>query len=139
MNMNKHVRACLQAMLSDKQMQVRPGDDAAAWVDGTVRDALACLAAAPECVRVKPEPQVMCEMAGIRFPVPMREAPKMGVEVWIAYADGEAACNDWRNTQLQRDFLAANLLHETEEAARTHSRAMHAANAQAVAKAKEQA
>lgn len=67
------------------------------------------------------------------------KAPENGAEFWVAYADGEAACNDWSNTPLQRDLLAANLLHDTLEAATTHSQALLAVTAQAVAKAKEQA
>jgi hypothetical protein len=135
MNMNKHVRACLQAMLSDKQMQVRPGDDAAAWVDGTVRDALACLAAAPECVRVKPEPQVMCEMAGIRFPVPMREAPKMGVEVWYVASSSVMRCT-WADHPIDRNRLDSCLCQATEAGAIAQSLAMQAALQEAIEGAK---
>ncbi len=137
MIMDEHTKACLLAILDGKQMQREFGGK---WEDASPEQVFAHLTCKDSiAIRIKPESQVMCELAGVQYPMPMQEAPENGAEVWIAYADGEAACNDWRNTQLQRDFLAANLLHETEEAARTHSRAMHAANAQAVAKAKEQA
>lgn len=36
--------------------------------------------------RIKPAP--MCELAGIKFPVPMREAPKDGTEIWVAAPEG---------------------------------------------------
>lgn len=137
MIMDEHTKACLQAILDDKQMQLLTSGG---WCDFdaiTVLRRMGLGGRELNNVRIKPEP--MCELAGVQYPMPMQEAPENGAEVWIAYADGEAACNDWSNTPLQRDFLAANLLHETKEAARTHSRAMHAVNAQAVAKAKEQA
>ena len=36
--------------------------------------------------RLKPTP--MCELAGIRFPVPMKESPEEVEEIWVAATDG---------------------------------------------------
>ncbi len=137
MIMDEHTKACLQAILDGKQMQLLTSGG---WCDFdaiTVLRRMGLGGRELNNVRIKPEP--MCELAGVQYPVPMQEAPENGVEVWIAYADGEAANDEWGNTQVQRDFLAANLLHSTKEAAEAHSQALRAVNAQAVKAAKEQA
>ena len=83
--------------------------------------------------RIKPTP--MCELVGIKFPVPMREAPKCGETIWIAAAEG-AFHIDWHGLGTDQAYLSAGLCHTTEEAAQQHSEALRAVNLAALEGAK---
>jgi hypothetical protein len=82
----------------------------------------------------------MCEIAGVQFPMPLQEAPAVGAAYWLAKSTGNGPdCVEWQGLEIEKQWLAANICHATKEAAEAHSQAMRAVNAQAVAKAKEQA
>ena len=83
--------------------------------------------------RIKPTP--MCELAGIRFPVPMREAPKDGTEIWVAAPEGAFRIT-WYEGPDHRKCLSANLCHAAEEAAKAHSEALRKVNLMAIEGAK---
>ena len=65
---------------------------------------------------------------------------KFATAYWLAKSNGNGPdCEEWQGLEIERQWLAANICHATKEAAEAHSKAMLAVNAQAVAKAKEQA
>ena len=138
MSMDEHTRACLQAILDGKQMQLLTSGG---WCDFdaiTVLRRMGLGGRELNNVRIKPEP--MCELAGVQYPMPMQEAPKVDTAYWLAKSNGNGPdCEEWQGLEIERQWLAANICHATKEAAEAHSKAMLAVNAQAVAKAKEQA
>ena len=78
------------------------------------------------------EPPVkMCELGGIRFPMPMTEAPGEG-EMYIYVSTCGVYQEEWLNTAWDKERLERGLCHRTEEAAQQHYRALVAANMQAV-------
>jgi ribonuclease R len=102
--------------------------------------ALHSLAYASSRANVRIKPESMCELAGVQYPMPMQEAPKVDTAYWLAKSNGNGPdCEEWQGLEIERQWLAANICHATKEAAEAHSKAMLAVNAQAVAKAKEQA
>ncbi len=135
--MDEHVESCLRAMLDKKQMQWMLGS---AWYDCTMGDALEWLGKdfMRGHIRVKPEPQVMCELAGVQFPMPMSARRADGDDYYVASPQG-VDHHTWRNDSADEEWLALHICHTTFEAAEAHSQAMRAVNAQAVEKAKEQA
>ena len=82
--------------------------------------------------RLKPTP--MCELAGIRFPVPMKESPEEVEEIWVAATDGHFL--DILGPSEFDKYLSAGVCHTTEEAAKAHSEALRAVNLMAIEGAK---
>ena len=80
-------------------------------------------------------PQKMCELAGVKFPMPMTEAPGEG-EMYIYVSTCGVYQEEWLNTAWDKERLERGLCHRTEEAAQQHYRALVAANMQAVEAAK---
>lgn len=130
--MDEHVRACLQAILDGKQMQLNLK---AGWTDMEADSALSWLGGTSDLrvnVRIKPDP--MCELAGIEYPMPMQEAPEYEDDYYVASPQGVTEYT-WRNDDEDMKWLALHICHTTFEAAETHSKALRAVNAQAVEKA----
>ena len=82
--------------------------------------------------RLKPTP--MCELAGIRFPVPMKESPEEVEEIWVAATDGHFL--DILGPSEFDKYLSAGVCHTTEEAAKAHSEALRKVNLMAIEGAK---
>ena len=80
-------------------------------------------------------PQKMCELAGVKFPMPMREAPKLHTAYWWVSAYG-AAPDRWVDHEADRSRLAAGLCQATEAGAIAQAKAMQAALQQAIERAK---
>jgi len=135
--MGEHVRACLQAILDGKQMQLNLEKEV--WTDMSAVAAIGWLGipTLQSKVRIKPEP--MCELGGVSFPMPLHDEPRCGDVVWAAYADGEAWSWTWdvARKSTVRNLFDAKILHATEDAATAHSQAMLAMNRQAVEKARQ--
>lgn len=83
--------------------------------------------------RIKPTP--MCELAGVRFPVPMREEPKHGTSFWVASFSGVSSWH-WEGGASDIAWLLQRLCHTNEEAAQAHSEAICAMNLMAIEGAK---
>ena len=64
-------------------------------------------------------PQKRCELAGIKFPMPMTEAPGEG-EVYIYVSTCGVYQEEWLNTAWDKERLERGLCHRTEEAAQQH-------------------
>lgn len=137
MNMDEHTEACLRAMLEKppKQMQRRVSDK---WGDCTYDDALGWLGNPYMRGHIRIKPQIMCELAGVQYPMPMSARRADGDDYYVASPQG-VDHHTWRNDDADEEWLALHICHTTFEAAEAHSQAMRAVTAQAVAKAKEQA
>lgn len=83
----------------------------------------------------KEQPQKMCELAGVKFPMPMAEKPKDGSTFWVATVGG-VYVYDWNGWTSDVHALAARICHTTEAAAQAHHLALDAANQQAIEGAK---
>lgn len=130
--MDEHVRACLQAILDGKQMQLNLK---AGWTDMEADSALNWLGGTSDLrVNVRIKPQVMCELAGIEYPMPMSAKPANGDDYYVA-SPQSVDQHTWRDDSADDEWLALHICHTTFEAAETHSKALRAVNAQAVEKA----
>lgn len=139
MDMDEHARACLRAILDGKQMQqLTHTGIGVGYVDINYDTALHSLAYASSRANVRIKPQLMCELAGVQYPMPMTEVLNYGNDYYVASPQGVDQ-HTWRNDDEDVEWLALHICHTTFEAAEAHSKAMLAVNAQAVAKAKEQA
>lgn len=130
--MDEHTKACLQAILAKKQMQIF--NPSAGWFDCDENTVLAVFSSElyRSNVRIKPEP--MCKLAGVEFPMPMSAKPANGDDYYVASPQGVDHYT-WRNDIADEEWLALHICHTTLEAAETHSKALRAVNAQAVEKA----
>lgn len=135
MELDQDTKDKLLAVIAGKQMQWMLGS---AWYDCTMGDALEWLGKDFMRGHIRIKPQVMCELAGIRFPMPMSAKPSNGDDYYVASPQGVDQ-HTWRNDGADVEWLALHICHATREAAEAHSKALRAVNAQAVAKAKEQA
>lgn len=82
------------------------------------------------------EPPVkMCELAGIKFPMPMREAPKSGAAYWFVTPTG-VELDNWIDHPFDRNRLTAGICQATEAGAIAQANAMQAALQQATEGAK---
>lgn len=139
-------------MTSEKQP--RPNSDLALryWSDSTLSawhwqtDLRAwCLCAHPDFhtgttwrvghERPTEPPQKMCELAGMRFPMPITEAPNEGDAYWVVMTDHIASFY-WDGTEIGRQWLWLRMCHTSQSAAEQHRNALLAANMQAVGAAK---
>jgi hypothetical protein len=85
-----------------------------------------------------PEPPVKIrELAGVKFPAPVLDAAllKEGNDFFVA-SMVEEEHHFWGGIKYDSIFLEAGLVHLTKEAARQHSKALQAANLQAIKEAK---
>ena len=105
------------------------------WRAASHPGVLTKLAAFPDEWQFRIKPTPMCELAGIKFPVPMKEAPKCGETIWIAAAEG-AFHIDWHGLGTDQAYLSARICHTTEEAAKAHSEALRKVNLAAIEGAK---
>lgn len=80
-------------------------------------------------------PTKMCELAGVKFPMPMTEVPKVGSECWIVFI-GSVSARIWRSDDIEMGWFQQRRCHRTKEAAELHWKALSAANMQAVEAAK---
>jgi hypothetical protein len=135
MSMDEHTRACLQAIVDGKPMQRMLASE---WHDCTMGEALEWLGKDFMRGHIRIKPQVMCELAGVQYPMPMTEVLNYGDDYYVASPQGVDQ-HTWRNDCLDVEWLALHICHATKEAAQAHSRALHAVNAQAVKAAKERA
>lgn len=73
-------------------------------------------------VRRKPR---MININGIEVPEPMREAPEIGTQYWIATViDTEPGIYAWREDVIDRLWLSLGVCHLTKEAAEMHRKAL---------------
>jgi hypothetical protein len=81
-------------------------------------------------------PTKMCELAGVKFPAPVSDANLMekGQKYWIASAHLVDSLL-WRNDAYDCRVCDFGLTHLTKEAAEQHSKALQAANLQAITEA----
>ena len=133
--MDEHTEACLLAILAEKQMQRMLASE---WHDCTMGEALEWLGKDFMRGHIRIKPQVMCELAGAQYPPPMSEALNYGNDYYVASPQGVDQYK-WCDDSADDEWLALHICHTTFEAAEAHSKALRAVNAQAVAKAKEQA
>lgn len=136
MELDQDTKDKLLAVIAGKQMQVLRFrfDD---WIDATPQMVFDRLGTGQTAsVRIKPEP--MCELAGVQYPVPMSARRADGDDYYVA-SPQSVDQHTWRNDSADEEWLSLHICHTTREAAEAHSQAMRAVNAQAVAKAKEQA
>lgn len=78
-------------------------------------------------------PRKMCSLGGLEFPAPETEAPQDGADIWTAYVDGEPTVGYWQSHSDGCQLcLTSGLVHLTQQAAEQHSRALLAANKQAI-------
>ena len=85
-------------------------------------------------------PQIMCELAGVKFPMPVQIEPKLGVRYYVAdlsFPQDPSGCI-WDNYDVDQAHLDTGAVQLTEEGAIQQSLAMRAALKQAIEKAKEQ-
>lgn len=80
-------------------------------------------------------PAKMCELAGVKFPMPMTEAPEADSQFWVVTIDG-ANYFRWQGSLTDLSLLNQRRCHRTKESAEQHYRALVAANMQAVEAAK---
>lgn len=83
----------------------------------------------------KEPPARMCELAGIKFPMPMTEAPKLGEDFMIVTLEGVAPVT-WDGSAIGFRWLKQRRCHKTRAAAEQHYEAICAANQQAIEGAK---
>ena len=86
------------------------------------------------------EPPVpMCELAGVKFPMPVQEPLFCGQVYWVAApgARDYQGHEYWDDTEVDHHWLAADVIHLTKKAAIQHGLALEAANKQAVEREKE--
>lgn len=82
------------------------------------------------------EPPVkMCELAGVKFQMPMREAPNIGDDFMLVTLEGVAPAT-WDKSAVAFRWLKQRWCHKTREAAEQHYEAICAANLQAIEAAK---
>lgn len=135
MELDQDTKDKLLAVIAGKPMQWMLVPDK--WSDCSVAQALGWLGLTymAKSVRIKPEPQVMCELAGVQYPMPLDKEPKDGEVVWKAAANGWPESCEWGAGM----DIDNSLYHASQIAAEAHSQAILAVNAQAVKAAKEQA
>lgn len=84
-------------------------------------------------------PQIMCELAGVKFPMPAQQPPE--VESWyhqVNSANPEMPYTfKWVGSHFDRIVLQNLMVHLNEESAVQHGKALLAANKQAIEKAKK--
>jgi hypothetical protein len=102
MNMDAHTEACLQAMLDKKQMQVL--HIGGGWQDEGTDTVLTLLGNEHYRANVRIKPQVMCEMAGVQYPMPMSAKPANGDEYYAASPQGVDQ-HTWRNDDEDLEWL----------------------------------
>lgn len=85
-------------------------------------------------------PQIMCELAGVKFPMPVQIEPKLGVRYYVADLSFPQDPYDciWDNYDVDQAHLDTGAVQLTEEGAIQQSLAMRAALKQAIEKAREQ-
>ena len=105
------------------------------WMATSYSSVLVRIAAFPDEWQFRIKPIPMCELAGIKFPVPMKEAPTHGTKIWVASVD-EIFCITWCGEDDDKEYLSAGLCHTTEEAAKAHSEALRKVNLMAIEGAK---
>ena len=134
MELDQDTKDKLLAVIAGKPMQWMLVPDK--WSDCSVAQALGWLGLTymAKSVRIKPEPQVMCELAGAQYPPPMSEALNYGNDYYVASPQGVDQYK-WCDDSADDEWLALHICHTTFEAAEAHSKALRAVNAQAVEKA----
>lgn len=85
-------------------------------------------------------PQVMCELAGVKFPMPAQEPLKVGEGYFFMdFHYPEIPNKDtWDDHEVDRRRLKSGAVQLSEEGAIKQAHALHAAIRQAIEKAKEQ-
>mgnify|MGYP000532329238 CR=1 FL=1 len=135
MELDQDTKDKLLAVIAGKQMQRMIASE---WHDCTMGDALEWLGKDFMRGHIRVKPQVMCELAGVQYPMPMTEVLNYGDDYYVASPQGVDQ-HTWRNDCLDVEWLALHICHATKEAAQMHSLALSEANRQAIAKAGEQA
>lgn len=136
---NPHPHAeTLRAIADGQQMQKKLVGAGSCWLDTDFNAILACLYSSPDSWEFRIKPAKMCELAGIRFPMPMLEAPEMGSPCWVANpVDPETPdYTAWDGGSIDRKHLAASMYQATKEGVIAQGRAMAAALKQAIEEAK---
>jgi hypothetical protein len=108
--------------------------DSKTWSSSYIEEVLSC----PNlsyAIGKKPTapPTKMCELAGVKFPAPVSDANLMekGQKYWIASAHFVDSLL-WRNDAYDCRVCDFGLTHLTKESAEQHSKALMAANLQAI-------
>ncbi|MDO4795551.1 MAG: hypothetical protein Q4A28_06375 [Brachymonas sp.] len=85
-------------------------------------------------------PPVMCELAGVKFPMPAQNAPGRGCDYYLPNIcePVRPAIETWDNVEFDYAALDFGMVQLTTEGATEQARAMAAALKQAIEKAKEQ-
>jgi hypothetical protein len=74
----------------------------------------------------------MCELAGVKFPAPNNKALTKHALYFLADASGHSYSVSWYDESTDCKNLDAGLIHLTRKAADQHSKALMAANLQAI-------
>ena len=84
-----------------------------------------------------PEPVKMCELGGLKFPMPMQEAPAIGASYWLVRATQNGRLKlEWNSDIADQWWFKWHLCQATEKGSDQQTAAMLAALAQAVEAAK---
>jgi hypothetical protein len=81
-------------------------------------------------------PKKMCVLAGVKFPAPETEKPKLGANYFVADVRGGYYDCTWDDHPVDNKRLQSSTLHLTKEAAQAHANALLAATKQAIEAAK---
>lgn len=82
-------------------------------------------------------PVIMCELAGVRFPMPIREAPNIADKYWVLSDYGSPVASLWSGLANERDALDNGFLQATKEGSEQMATAINAAIKRAMDEAKE--
>ena len=78
--------------------------------------------------RRKPAKPLYIFINGEAVPQPLREAPELGERYWLADPGRGATRMTWNNTQPEKEWLKAGMIHLDRDAALRHSASITAAN-----------
>ena len=121
---------------TDQQLWVLLADSKT-WSESYLEEVLVC----PNwnyAIGIKPTapPVTMCDLAGVKFPAPNNKALTKHALYFIADASGHSYSVSWYDESIDCKILDAGLIHLTRKAADQHSKALMAANLQAIMEAK---